>query len=79
MDKLIFRDHNNSEAVGEERRVLSEVVLRDVCANVQKIVSLQLEDRLRRAIKFLKLRNIQIGSVVVSGGGICEQGGICWI
>ncbi len=54
---------------GEEKIVLHEVLLRNISANTQKILSLQLEDRLKRALKFLNFRNIRIGTVAVSGGG----------
>ncbi len=76
IDKLVRQRGDNSRCVqvsGEEKRILSNGLLNDVCANVQKIVSLQLEDRLKRALKFLQLRHIEISSVAVSGGGICER------
>lgn len=43
-------------------------IISNICASVQNIITFQLEDRLKRALKFLEVSNMKIEHVVVSGG-----------
>ena len=51
-----------------EKKVLSSQLLADISASAQHVVSLQLEDRVARALKFLSIRNMNVNTLVVSGG-----------
>jgi tRNA A37 threonylcarbamoyltransferase TsaD len=61
----------NDESIlinGIQRKILNRKIISNICASVQNVITLQLEDRLKRALKFLDIRNIKIEHVVVSGG-----------
>lgn len=53
---------------GSIRRVLDANTIADICAALQHSISFQLEDRIKRALIYLKTREVDIEHVVVSGG-----------
>lgn len=53
---------------GIERKILKRDIISNICSSVQNVITIQLEDRLKRALKFLQIRNIKIENVVISGG-----------
>ena len=52
----------------EDNKILNTNVLSNICATIQHLIAIQLEDRLKRAIKFCNLRNINIKHTVIAGG-----------
>ncbi|CAF0886628.1 unnamed protein product [Brachionus calyciflorus] len=68
IDKSIETDYQNIEIDGCEKRFLSDQTLSNICASVQKAISIQLNDRLKRSIIYLKYKNVKIENLVVSGG-----------
>lgn len=66
--KLIREESQSIQVSGLDKKILKIKAIENICATVQKIIALQLEDRLKRALAFLYLRNITISDVVVSGG-----------
>jgi N6-L-threonylcarbamoyladenine synthase len=53
---------------GEEKKILKEEIICDICALVQNLIALQLQDRIERAFQFLKFKNISAKKFVLSGG-----------
>lgn len=53
---------------GAERRVLSEKTISDLCAIMQHAITFQLEDRIRRALLYLRIKSVDVQHVVISGG-----------
>jgi N6-L-threonylcarbamoyladenine synthase len=53
---------------GEEKFILKEEIISNICALVQNVITLQLEDRIKRAVEFLRSKNIHAKYFVLSGG-----------
>lgn len=68
IDKLVKTDSVLIDVESNQKKVLKSDLLCDISACVQHTVSLQLEDRVMRALNFLEIRNIKVRDVVVSGG-----------
>lgn len=68
IDKLIEQDFQILNINGEEKRFLSDQLIANICASVQKAICLQLEDRLKRSLIYLQYKNIIVKNLVVSGG-----------
>lgn len=68
IDKLVKTESVLIDVEGNQKKVLKSDLLHDISACVQHAVSLQLEDRVTRALNFLEIRNKKVRHVVVSGG-----------
>lgn len=53
---------------GEEKFILKEEIISNICALVQNVITLQLEDRVKRAFEFLRSKKIHVKHFVLSGG-----------
>jgi len=70
INNLLNKEENNTRIIinGEEKYILKEEIISNICALVQNVITLQLEDRVKRAFEFLKSKNINIKHFVLSGG-----------
>ena len=68
IEKLVNKESDEILVNGQVKKILKKDNLANVCASLQNTISLQLEDRLRRAVKFLKETEVPLEDVVVSGG-----------
>lgn len=70
IDKLATEETTSRTLIvsGIERRILLAQTISDICAVMQHAVIGQLEDRLKRALIYLRNRDVDVKHVVVSGG-----------
>lgn len=71
IDKLISQDSSSTRTImvsGQERKILAPETISNICATLQNALTIQMEDRIKRALMYLKIRKVDVKHVVVSGG-----------
>ena len=68
IEKMVFKENDDIIVNGELKKILKKDNLANLCASLQNIIAIQLEDRLRRALIFLREIDVKIEHVIISGG-----------